>query len=158
MKVTEAERKRRSKVARELAIAAQHLRHYQRADLARQVDEVADGIYTGQITDRPLVTATAKNRPRVSTYATKWRFSFAVVQFIRQINSSTWGAEVGSTRDRSTDRYERRKLSNPEAEVADAVAHGDQGRRIPVRGRPADGGKVFHELLFARRQAGIGLA
>ncbi len=35
MKVTEAERKRRSKVARELAIAAQHLRHYQRADLAR---------------------------------------------------------------------------------------------------------------------------
>jgi hypothetical protein len=45
VKVTEAERKRRSKVARELAIAAQHLRHYQRADLARQVDEVADGIY-----------------------------------------------------------------------------------------------------------------
>ncbi|MGO8941720.1 MAG: hypothetical protein ACLP3C_29270 [Mycobacterium sp.] len=31
MKVTEAERKRRSKVARELAIAAQHLRHYQRS-------------------------------------------------------------------------------------------------------------------------------
>jgi hypothetical protein len=54
VKVTEAERKPRSKVARELAIAAQHLRHYQRADLARQVDEVADGIYTGQITDRPL--------------------------------------------------------------------------------------------------------
>lgn len=54
MKVTEAERKPRSKVARELGIAAQHLRHYQRADLARQVDKVADGIYTGQITDRPL--------------------------------------------------------------------------------------------------------
>ena len=54
MKVTEAERKRRSKVARELGIAAQHLRHYQRADLASQVDKVADGIYTGQITDRPL--------------------------------------------------------------------------------------------------------
>ena len=53
MKVTEAERNRRT-VARELAIAAQHLRHYQRADLARRVDEVADGIYTGQITDRPL--------------------------------------------------------------------------------------------------------
>ena len=53
MKVTEAERKPRSKVARELAITAQHLRHDQRADLARQVDEVADGIYTGQITDRP---------------------------------------------------------------------------------------------------------
>ncbi|MGO8937238.1 MAG: hypothetical protein ACLQLO_08915 [Mycobacterium sp.] len=35
MKVTGAERKRRSKVARALAIAAQHLRHYQRADLAR---------------------------------------------------------------------------------------------------------------------------
>ena len=34
MKVTEAERKRRSKVARELAIAAQDLRHYQRADLS----------------------------------------------------------------------------------------------------------------------------
>jgi hypothetical protein len=54
VKVTEAERKPRSKVALELAITAQHLRHYQRADLARQVDEVADGIYTGQITDRPL--------------------------------------------------------------------------------------------------------
>ena len=54
MKVPEAERKRRSTVARERAIAAQHLRHDQRADLARQVDEVADGIYTGQITDRPL--------------------------------------------------------------------------------------------------------
>ena len=40
MKVTEAERKPRSKVARELTIAAQHLRHDQRADLARQVDEV----------------------------------------------------------------------------------------------------------------------
>ena len=47
MKVTEAERKGRSKVARELAIAAQHLRHYQQANLARQVDEVADGISTG---------------------------------------------------------------------------------------------------------------
>ena len=57
MKVTEAERKPRSKVARELAIAAQHLRHYQRADLARQVDEVADGIYTGQITDRARIGA-----------------------------------------------------------------------------------------------------
>jgi hypothetical protein len=34
VKVTEAERKRRSKVARELAIAAQDLRHYQRADLS----------------------------------------------------------------------------------------------------------------------------
>ena len=54
MKVTEAERKPRSTVARELAIAAPHLRHYQRADLGRQVDEMADGIYTGQITDRPL--------------------------------------------------------------------------------------------------------
>ena len=54
MKVTEAERKPRSKVACELATAAQHLRHYQRADLARQIDEMADGIYTGQITDRPL--------------------------------------------------------------------------------------------------------
>ncbi len=70
----------------------------------------------------------------------------------------TWAAEVGSTRDRSTARYERRELSNPEAEVADAVAHGDHDRRIPGRGRPADGDKVFHELLFARRQAGIGLA
>jgi hypothetical protein len=37
-----------------LANAAQHLRHYQRPDLARQVDDVADGIYTGQIIDRPL--------------------------------------------------------------------------------------------------------
>jgi hypothetical protein len=54
VKVTDTERKRCSKVTRELAIAAQHLHHYQRADLARQVDEVADGIYTGQITDRPL--------------------------------------------------------------------------------------------------------
>ena len=54
MKVTEAECKRCSKVTCELAIAGQHLRHYPRADLARQVDEVADGIYTGQITDRPL--------------------------------------------------------------------------------------------------------
>ena len=54
MKVTEPERKPRSKVARELAIATQDLRHCQRADLARQIDEMADGIYTGQITDRPL--------------------------------------------------------------------------------------------------------
>jgi hypothetical protein len=69
----------------------------------------------------------------------------------------TWAAEVGSTRDRSTARYEQRKLSHPDAEVADAVAHGDPGR-IPVRGRPADGDKVVHELLVARRQAGIGLA
>ena len=41
--------------------------------------------------------------------------------------------------------------------AANAVAH-DHGRRIPVRGRPANSDKVFHELLFARRQAGIGLA
>ena len=68
-----------------------------------------------------------------------------------------WAAEVGSTRDRSTARYEQRKLSHPDAEVADAVAHGDRGR-IPVRGRPADGDTVVHELLVARRQAGIGLA
>jgi hypothetical protein len=54
MKLTEEERKRRGKVARELAIAAHHLRVYQRPDLARQVDEVADGVYTGQIIDRPV--------------------------------------------------------------------------------------------------------
>jgi hypothetical protein len=54
VKPTEAEKKRRSKVATDLAKAAQHLRIYQRPDLARQVDEVADGVYTGQIIDRPV--------------------------------------------------------------------------------------------------------
>jgi hypothetical protein len=67
------------------------------------------------------------------------------------------GAEVGSTRDRSTARNEHRKLSHPDAEVADAVAHGDHGR-IPVRGRPADGDKVVHELLVTRSDPGIGSA
>ena len=69
----------------------------------------------------------------------------------------TWAAEVGSTRDRSTARYEQRKLSHPDAEVADAVAHGDPGR-IPVRGRPAVGDMVGHVLLLTRSHPGIGSA
>ena len=51
--------------------------------------------------------------------------------------------------------YEQREPSHPDAEVADAVAHGDHGR-IPVRGRPADGDKVVHELLLTRSEPGIG--
>ena len=34
----------------------------------------------------------------------------------------TWAAEVGSTREGSMAGCEQRTLSNPEAEVADAVA------------------------------------
>jgi hypothetical protein len=33
----------------------QHLRIYQRPDLARQLDEVAADIYTGALTDRPVL-------------------------------------------------------------------------------------------------------
>ena len=66
-----------------------------------------------------------------------------------------WAAEVGSTRDRSTATYEQRTLSNPEAEVADAVARCDHGP-IPVRGRQADGHKIVHELLLTRSQPAIG--
>ena len=37
----------------------------------------------------------------------------------------TWAAEVGYTREGSMARYEQRTLSNPEAEVADALARCD---------------------------------
>jgi hypothetical protein len=41
-------------VIRDLYRAAQHLRTYQQGHLASQVDNVATGIYTGQIIDRPV--------------------------------------------------------------------------------------------------------
>ena len=54
MRATEKEKKRRRKVAHDLAVAAQHLRIYHHNGLAIQVDEIADGIYTGHIIDRPV--------------------------------------------------------------------------------------------------------
>jgi hypothetical protein len=72
----------------------------------------------------------------------------------------TWAAEVGSTRDRSTARYEQRTLSqsHPDAEVADAVGHGDHCPTHPVLTRPAIGHKVVHELLLTRSPPGIGVS
>ena len=67
----------------------------------------------------------------------------------------TWAAEVGAARDRSMARYEQRKLSNPEAEVADAVARCDHGP-IPVCGRPANGHKVVHVLCSPGVSPGSG--
>ena len=54
MSISEKKKQRRGKVARELAIAAQHLRHYGESALAEQVDKVATGVYIGQIIDRPV--------------------------------------------------------------------------------------------------------
>ena len=57
----------------------------------------------------------------------------------------------------ATVQYEQRKLSSPEAEVADAVAHCHHGP-IPRSWASSQQRQVVHVLLFARRQAGIGLA
>ena len=54
MTATEREKKHRKRVATQLAVAAQHLRTYQNPGLAMMVDEVATGIYIGQIIDRPV--------------------------------------------------------------------------------------------------------
>ena len=53
--------------------------------------------------------------------------------------------------------YEQRTLSNPEAEVADAVARCDHGP-LPARRRPANGHKVVHVLLLTRSPPGIGVS
>ena len=54
MGATEYEKKRRKKIVTELHHAAMQLRNFQRDDLARQVDDVADNIYIGQVTENPL--------------------------------------------------------------------------------------------------------
>jgi hypothetical protein len=47
------EEQHRHRIALELARAAMYLRQYQQPGLARQVDEVADLIHIGQLTERP---------------------------------------------------------------------------------------------------------
>jgi hypothetical protein len=51
---TKADIDYRHKVAQELALAAKHLREYRQFGLARQLDEVADKVYIGQLTERPV--------------------------------------------------------------------------------------------------------
>lgn len=54
MKPTLDEAYQRQRAATRLARAARVLRQYGQSALAEQVDLVSDGIYTGQITGRPV--------------------------------------------------------------------------------------------------------
>ena len=93
-------------------------------------------------------------KPRYHVLSLPGLFGFIFNMATLDMRTECWPGP----RDRSMARYEQRKLSNPEAEVAVAVARRDHGP-IPVCGRrPANGHEVVHELLLTRSEPGIGVS